>query len=202
MPEIISITDKISYIPASRSPLSSDIGLIAGQKALWLFDVGDGPAAAETVNSLSGPKNAVISHFHKDHMGNLEEINPDKIYLGANTYRYVNRGEIIEKDVYIEDGVNLHIFPLPSSHAKGSVGLEVDGRYAFLGDGIYSTAKQGRECYNSSVLKEEIDVLKNLKAEYFLLSHTAGLIKNREEVLSELEKIYSQRDPRQSYIFL
>ena len=135
-------------------------------------------------------------------MGNLEEINPDKIYLGANTYRYVNRGEIIEKDVYIEDGVNLHIFPLPSSHAKGSVGLEVDGRYAFLGDGIYSTAKQGRECYNSSMLKEEIDVLKNLRAEYFLLSHTAGLIKSREEVLSELEKIYSQRDPRQSYIFL
>ncbi|MGN0628811.1 MAG: hypothetical protein ACI4IW_04205 [Oscillospiraceae bacterium] len=202
MPEIISITDKISYIPASRSPLSSDIGLIVGQKALWLFDVGDSLAAAEAVNSLDGPKNAVISHFHRDHMGNLEEINPAKIYLGANTYRYASRGEIIEKDFYIEDGVNLHIFPLPSSHAKGSLGLEVDGKYAFLGDSTYSTAKQGRECYNSSVLKEEIAVLKNLKAEYFLLSHAVGLIKNREEVLSELEKIYSQRDPRQSYIFL
>lgn len=202
MVEIIGITDKISYIPASSPPLSSDIGLITGHKALWLFDVGDSPAAADAVNSFCGPKNAVISHFHRDHMGNLEEINLAKIYLSLNTHRYTNRGEIVEKDVYIEDGVKLHIFNLPSSHAKGSLGLEVNGKYAFLGDGTYPSVKRGRACYNSSVLKEEIAVLKNLSAEYFLLSHADGLIKSQEEVLSELERIYSQRDPRQSYIFL
>lgn len=202
MPKIINITDKISYLPASENPLSADIGIVEGEKALWLFDLGNSERAAEMINSLEKPKNAVISHFHKDHLGNLERVGLNKLYLGANTFNYAGRGEIVREDTYVDDGVKLRIFPLPSSHAKGSLGLEVNGEYAFLGDGVYPGTKSGQACYNASLLKEEITVLKTLNAKYFLLSHDENFVRKREDVLKELEEIYSQRDPKGSYIFL
>ena len=202
MPEIISITDKISYLPASENPLSADVGIIEGQKALWLFDLGNSAEAAEALNALKKPKNAVISHFHSDHLGNLERVVLSELYLGANTFNYAGRGKIVREDTYIDDGVKLRIFPLPSSHAKGSLGLEVSGEYAFLGDGVYPGTKNGKACYNASVLKEEIAVLKNLEAKYFLLSHDENFVRKKEDVLKELGDIYSQRNPRESYIFL
>ena len=76
------------------------------------------------------------------------------------------------------------------------------GDYAFLGDAIYSTMKQGKVCYNASVLKEEIAVLKNLSAKFFLISHDERFVRPKEEILSELEEIYSKRDPKESYIWI
>ncbi len=202
MMERIYINDKISYIAATKAPLSADIGIIEGEKSVWIFDAGNCEEVLEAINSIQARRNIVISHFHPDHMGNLKKIKAEKIYLGKNTYDYANCGEVVEKDIYIDDGAKLHIFPLPSSHAKGSLGLEVDGEYAFLGDGIYSTVKNGKICYNSSVLKEEIAVLESLEAKWFLLSHDRKFVKSREEVLSELYGIYSKRDPKESYIFI
>ncbi|MBQ3500781.1 MAG: hypothetical protein IJA70_05090, partial [Oscillospiraceae bacterium] len=107
----------------------------------------------------------------------------------------------VADDIFIDDGVKIHIFPLPSSHAKGSVGLET-GDYAFLGDATYATMKQGRVCYNASVLKEEITVLKNLSAKFFLISHDEKFIRPKEEIIAELEEIYSKRDPKESFIWI
>ena len=201
MTEIIKICDRISYIKASEEPLSADVGIIEGDKCVWLFDLGCSDDAAEEINGIEKPKKVVISHFHPDHMGNLERVGIAEVYLGANTFKYAKCGTVVDKDVFIDDGVKIHIFPLPSSHAKGSVGMEI-GEYAFLGDGTYATMKQGRACYNASVLKEEITVLKNLSAKYFLLSHDEKFIRNREEVISELEEIYSKRDPKESFIWI
>ena len=147
------------------------------------------------------PKNAVISHFHPDHIGNLEHVDLNEIYLGANTFKYAKRGKVIDKDVFIDDGIKIHLFPIPSSHAKGSLGMEI-GDYAFLGDATYSTMKQGKACYNSSVLKEEISVLKNLSAKFFLISHDEEFIKPKEKIVAELEEIYSRRDPKESFIWI
>ena len=144
MPEIISITDKISYLPAGENPLSADVGIVEGQKALWLFDLGNSAEAAEALNALKKPKNAVISHFHSDHLGNLDRVVLSELYLGANTFNYAWLGKFVRDDNYIDDGVKLRIFPLPSSHAKGSLGIEVSGEYAFLGDGVYPGTKNGK----------------------------------------------------------
>ena len=201
MTEIIKICDRISYIKASEEPLSADVGIIEEDKFVWLFDLGCSDDAAEEINGIEKPKKAVISHFHPDHMGNLERVGIAEVYLGANTFKYTKCGMVVDKDVFIGDGVKIHIFPLPSSHAKGSVGMEI-GEYAFLGDGTYATMKQGVVCYNASVLKEEITVLKSLSAKYFLLSHDEKFIRNREEVITELEEIYSKRDPKESFIWI
>lgn len=201
MADIVKITDRISYIKASGKPLSADVGIIEGDEFLWLYDIGADESVPISLSNFEKPKNLVISHFHPDHMGNLEHVELNEIYLGANTFKYAKRGTVVDKNVFIDDGIKMHIFPLPSSHAKGSVGLET-GDYAFLGDAVYATMKQGKVCYNASVLKEEINVLKNLSAKYFLISHDEKFVRPKEEIIAELEEIYSKRNPKESYIWI
>lgn len=198
MSDIIKISGRISYIKATDKPLSSDVGIFYGDKYTWLFDLGASDETAKTLDLIKNPKNAVISHFHPDHRGNLEHAVLNELFLSANTFKYAKKGSVIE-DKIIDDGEKIHIFSLPSSHAKGSLGMEI-GDYAFLGDAIYPTMKNGVTCYNSSVLKEEIAVLKNLSAKYFLISHDEKFIYPKDEIISRLECIYSKRDPKQSYI--
>ncbi|MBQ6699699.1 MAG: MBL fold metallo-hydrolase [Oscillospiraceae bacterium] len=201
MAEKIDISERISYIKATENPLSADIGMVLGDEYLWLFDIGADKAALEEVLKIQKPKKLVISHFHPDHTGNFEHAVFEETFVGANTFKYTYAGTIVEKDVFIDDGIKIHIFPLPSSHAKGSVGMEA-GEYAFLGDATYATAKQGRVCYNASVLKEEIAVLKKLSAKYFLISHDEKYVQKKEKIIAELEEIYSKCDPKESYIWL
>ena len=199
MADVIKVTARISYIKATEKPLSADVGIFEGDESVWIFDVGADASVPKSLNKIPKPKNAVISHFHPDHMSNLEHVDLNGIYLGTNTFKYAKRGTVVDKDVFIDDGIAIHIFPLPSSHAKGSLGMEI-GDYAFLGDATYSTMKQGKVCYNVSVLKEEIAVLKNLSAKFFLISHDEKFIRPKEEIIEELEEIYKKRDPKESYI--
>ena len=200
--ERIYITEYLSYWKATDNPLSADVGVIEGESGVWLYDVGNSGEAAENINTLNGKKNIVLSHFHPDHIGNLSSIRYEQLYQGANTLRYTKSGMAVTEDIYLQDGVQLHLFPLPSSHAKGSLGLEVNETYAFLGDGTYSTTKAGRRVYNAGLLLEQIRVLRGLKARWFLLSHDAEYVRSREEVLSRLEAIYKMRNPKESYIVL
>ncbi|MBR6476953.1 MAG: hypothetical protein IKS85_00760 [Lachnospiraceae bacterium] len=196
MKEIV-INDKISYIECSEEPLSADVGIIRDGKEIWLFDVGNDQRSIE---GLSGQYHVVLSHFHQDHVGNLDKIGIKKLYVSKETQKHVNfPGEIVEKDIYVG---NLHVFPLRSSHAKGSLGLEVNETYAFVGDALYCKAKNGKRCYNAQLLREEIDKLKELKANYLLASHHPGLIRKKDEVIAELEKIFARRKQWDPEIYL
>ena len=113
--------------------------------------------------------------------------------MGNYTFEKTGCGTIVNKPIYIDDGLQLQIFPFPSSHAKGSLALEVDETYILLADGIYSTAKQGRPAYNVTLLKEGIDLLKRSKAPWLLLSHADPFMQRKEDVLEMLEGIYAQR---------
>ena len=193
------ITDRISYIKATENPLSADVGVIEGERFLWLYDVGNRPEVTEYLNTLEKPKCVILSHFHADHIGGLDGLRYEKLYQGTATKKYTNAGETVSGELIIEDGITFRIFELPSSHAQGSIGLEVNN-YAFFGDGTYATAKQGRVVYNQGLLQAEIKVLKSLNAENFVLSHDERYIVPREEVISELEAIYSRRQKNEPYI--
>lgn len=185
----IKISETISYLPASENPLCADIGIIRENGCTWLYDVGNG---ADNIAGLDGNYHIVLSHFHQDHTGNLENIHADALYVSKETYTHVHAGTIVEKGLTVD---NLHIFPLPSSHTKGCLGLEVDNTYAFVGDALYSKSKNGCYIYNAQLLKEEIAVLKSLKATILLVSHFPGLVRRKDEVIAELEEIYAMRTP-------
>lgn len=201
LPERITIADRISYWKARREPLSADIGVIEGDSGFWIYDVGAGDIGAACIRGLSGGKNIVLSHFHADHIGNLEKVTFEKLYQGAYTLRHTQRGEAVRGNLWLEDGsLCMHLFELPSSHAKGCLGLEIDGQYAFLGDGTYCSVRQGRPVYNVGLLQQEIKVLESLRANYFLLSHDEVFVRDREEVLENLKSIYAGRIPGNPYI--
>lgn len=197
----IPLTPEIHYRKFTVSPLSAEIVLIQGREHLWLFDVGASPAALESLLALPQKPNVVISHFHPDHMANLDKLAVDALYVGSYTYEKTGFGTLVREPILIDDGLKLNIFPLPSSHARGSLGLEINETYVLLGDAVYSTMKQGRPAYNATLLKDEIDTLKSLKAPYFLLSHAEPFVQKKEDVLTMLENIYAQRDPNSPDIF-
>lgn len=187
MKEII-INEKISYIECTEDPLSADIGIIRDGDAVWLYDVGSDERA---ISELTGNYNVVLSHFHQDHTGNIGKLNIQEAFVSPETKRHVQMGAVADKDISIG---NLHIFPLPSSHCKGCLGLEVEETYAFVGDALYSKFRDGCYIFNAQLVKEEIAVLKKLKAPYLLVSHFKGLVRRRDEVIAELEELYQSRD--------
>lgn len=185
---VIRISDTISCIEASDNPLCANIGIIRREDGTWLYDVGNGE---KNIAGLDGRYHIVLSHFHADHTGNIGRIQAESLYVSRETYGHIDRGEIVREDLHI---CGMHIFPLPSSHTKGSLGLEVDGEYAFVGDGLYSKARDGFYVYNAQLLKDEIEVLGRLKAPKLLVSHFKGLVRDRNEVIEELKEIYARRD--------
>ena len=115
--------------------------------------------------------------------------------------KHTHIGSIIEDDVYIEDGKSvLHMFPLPSSHAKGSIALEVNDEYCFLGDGLYAMQKGFQSLYNTGILKEEIEVLKKVKAKNFMCSHKTPFGRSKAGVIRWLESIYNMKTKDNPYI--
>lgn len=190
------ITSSIHYIERSFNPLSSDIAIIDDGGIKWLFDVGNN---IDSIKELNGEYNVVISHFHIDHIGSINNINAKKIYLSKQSYKHINRGIIVDKDIHIG---GIHIFPLPSSHAKGSLGLEVDEEYVFVGDSLYGKEKDDKVSYNVQLLKEQIEVLKNLKATKIIESHNMDKVLSKQDVLIRLEDIYSQRNKNNTEILV
>lgn len=138
IPHIRTINNHISYLTPTEHPLSANVVIIEGDAFLWGYDVGNHPAVPEILQKKSkqtGKKiRVILSHFHPDHIGNLSEISCEAVYQGKNTFRYTKTGTVIEEDTWFQDGdVRLHLFPIPSSHAKGSLALEVDETWCFLG---------------------------------------------------------------------
>lgn len=185
---MIVINDRISYIEATENPLSADIGIIRCDDSVWLYDVGNDE---KNLPALNDEYNVVISHFHADHMGSLAKIRTKNLYVSHETEKHAGYGTVITEDTYIGD---MHIFPIPSIHAKGCLGLEVDGRYAFVGDALYCKVRDNHFIYNVSLLNEQILVLSGLRAPYFMVSHHEGMIREKQEVIAELKSIYAMRE--------
>ncbi|MBR4795495.1 MAG: MBL fold metallo-hydrolase [Lachnospiraceae bacterium] len=196
----IKISDNISYIEATEEPLSADIGIIRSGNELFLYDVGRGES---NIASLNGEYNVVLSHFHPDHTGNLGSIKCKGMYVSKETYKHVSERCNASESIIVEDGMgigNISIFPIPSSHAKGCLGVMVDDRYAFVGDALYGRVRAGYYTYNVQFLKEEIEVLKALKAEYLLVSHYKGMVADKSRIIERLSRIYEMRDKNSSEI--
>lgn len=195
---MLQLNEFISYLPASRKPLSSDVVFVRqtlsdGETVTWIFDVGSSKKAADAINSVEGKKNIVLSHFHPDHVLNLlRGIKCDEIFVSKYTKHYVRVGKLVEKDFTADGTPEIKVIRFPSSHAKGSLAL-LCGNYAFLGDGTYAKEKIGEHSYNAQLLKEEIDVLEKLPCEFVCLSHDKNFVQKRTDLIALHKKIYARR---------
>ena len=60
--------------------------------------------------------------------------------------------------------------------------------------------KCGHNLYNAGILKEEINVLQNIKAEKFMLSHRTPFEKPKGIIMRWLGEIYDRRVKGEVYI--
>lgn len=195
------------HIAACDEPLSSDVFIIKGQKATWIFDAGNGEPYASKLNKTEGERNLILSHFHSDHTENVKTVSFSKIYAGKYTIQhieeYAENAVIVNEDLFIKDGdLNLHIFPMPASHSKGSVAMEINDEYIFMGDAAYACRKDGKLVYNASKLREQIDTLKALKGNKCVLSHERKLVYRKQTVILNLERILKKQEKNNPYIEL
>lgn len=203
---MINLTQNISYIPSSTKPFSCDVVFIKGQKFTWIFDCGTTKEIADEINKIQMPKNIVISHFHPDHILNLARINYDNLYVSKYTKKYTFKGTVLESDFFAQDFLDttskkenldnqknqIKIFHLPSSHAKGCLCLSCSD-YCFMGDGTYAKELIGNHYYNAQLLLQMINVMENIDAKYFCLSHDKNFVQNKETVIALYKDIYKRR---------
>ena len=230
MPKIVKLTDRIQYLQMSYDPLSADVIAVRGDSAWWIFDVGACDEAAQFINDLPRnlvddvanlakrdndvrlAKNVIISHFHRDHLLNVQRmcggeisLDIDALYVGAYASKTFGEIEGVAKNVVMEplsfdDGVRIQILPMPNSHAKGSLALIVDD-YVFLGDATYPMVGHGSpDVYNVQILGEQIKLLKTLSASRFCLSHKRGLVRDKTSVIQFLESVYARHQKNENYI--
>lgn len=215
------INDRISYIPASENPLSSDLGIITGDRSVYIFDTGSTPQNLNFLHRLPSDKSIIVSHFHSDHtwwlrkhrVGDRDLPKDDtlsieyerpaygRLYVSKQSFAYTGGTDIVSEPVIIEDGVKLQILPLPCTHCKGSLALVVDDEYVFLGDSTYPAAlPSGGYGYNAQLLNSEIEVLESLNAENYLLSHDRHFVRPGHAVLRMLKATYMKWDKCSPYI--
>lgn len=229
-------------MPSETTPLSADVYAIRGKTAWWIFDVGACDEAVDFINNLpcdgAAPlkKNIVISHFHRDHFFNLPRVHFDNLFVGRETFRHCDESirarsgtQVVESPLQFEDGLQIRIEPIPSSHAKGSLiltvgdatarkanatacdGLDVAGEQsrdergcgpiAFLGDSTYPTVNhRGPDFYNVQLLYQQIQFLRACPTQFYYMSHRRFVLREKESVLQILESYYSKRQPNKNQI--
>lgn len=193
---MIKINDYISYIEKSRDPLSAEVFVIQGKKNVYIYDVGNGEKYVDMINRQISDKIVVLSHFHPDHIYNLNQINYQKLYQSKNTSKYTKINGYISEEIKTDDEIK--IIEIPSTHAKGCLALEF-GDYLFVGDSFYASNKR---LYNANFLKMQIDYLKTSKVQYVIMSHREPLVESKEVILKELIEIYNKRNPKEPFISL
>lgn len=200
--EIIELNEQISYIKASKNPLSSDVVFIKRKDCIWVYDVGACKETAHEIEQIFKKKKVVLSHFHPDHVWNLICTTRSELYVSETTRKYVKQGTIVEDEI-VEPAngkyPELRVFNFPSCHAKGCLALQC-GEYVFLGDATYSQEKGSKHIYNEQILKQMIDCIEQLDCEFIGLSHSRGFIHKKEDVLILLKSIYGFREKGRSEI--
>lgn len=166
---MIRLTPKICQIPAVSEPLSADVFIIEGDERYYVYDVGCNDEALEALSALDKPVTVILSHFHRDHTGNMSRFTPAETLAGARTCKYVDNATLVDAPLTIRDGVEIIVQPCVSPHVPGCLIATVDGEYTFIGDLHYARPGTGQ-----GEAKGMLNVLKTLDTRYFVVSHAQG----------------------------
>lgn len=162
---IRKIDNKTYIISEPKSSQSNSCFLILGSKEAILFDSGTGENRSESLNTVLGtltdlPVTLLLSHFHFDHIGNINEFNcigipeipevEDKLsgdsllYLTSEETLVKKRANVkISKRFQVGKDIDLgnrkiKILHTPG-HSKESISIiDHENGYVFTGDLIYN----------------------------------------------------------------
>ena len=180
--------EKIKYLPADDNPLSADVFFVEGDKHCYIYDVGNNDDSLRHINQVNKEKRIILSHYHKDHIGNIDNIDYSDLYVGEETYRAIGKGIIIEDSFSIQDGVKIEIIHCISPHTDGSLIVNIDNEYTLIAD-LYFT----RPPFDKEKAMKMIKFLKNIDTQYFVISHQEDAnVVPKEKLIAELLDYFNQ----------
>ena len=161
-----TISAKIKYLPATNAPLSADVFCIDGDQYCYVYDVGSDARSLRYLNQIGKEKVVVISHYHKDHTGNIEGVHYRDLFVGRKTYETIGKGVVVEDTFTINDGVRVDVIHCTSPHTDGSLIITVDNEYTLIAD-LYFT----RPPFDKDKGMKMLESLRNIDTKYFVISH-------------------------------
>lgn len=182
-----AIGKRIKYLPATNEPLSADVYLIDGDKYCYIYDVGNNENSLQYINQPGKEKVVILSHYHKDHTGNIEGIHYRDLYVGNKTYEAVGKGIIVEDKLTINDGVKIDVIHCTSPHTDGSLIITVDNEYTLIAD-LYFT----RPPFDKDKAMKMIESLRHIDTKYFVISHQEEeKVIPKDKLIAELTAYFS-----------
>lgn len=160
------ITDYIKYLPATDDPLSADVYFIEGEKFCYIYDVGNNDIALRHINQIQKEKCIILSHYHKDHTGNIDRINYSNLYVGNKTFEVINKGKIIKDALTLYDGIKIEILPCISPHTEGSLVVTINNEYTLIADLFFTHPP-----FDKNIVSNMIDTLHKIDTKYLVVSH-------------------------------
>lgn len=176
------LTEKIKYLPAVDNPLSADVFFVEGDKRCYIYDVGNNEDSLRHINQVNKEKTIILSHYHRDHIGNIDDIEYCDLYVGRETYHATGKGIIVEDSVSIQDGVKIEIIHCISPHTDGSLIVNIDNEYTLIAD-LYFT----RPPFDKEKAMKMVKFLENIDTQYFVISHQEDAnVVPKEKLIAEL----------------
>ena len=182
------IGGKIKYLPATDNPLSADVYCIDGDKYCYIYDVGNNDTSLQYINQINKENIVILSHYHKDHSGNINSIHFRSLYVGKETCESIGKGNIVEDKLTINDGVRIDVLHCISPHTDGSLILTVDNEYTLIAD-LYFT----RFPFNKEKAMQMLESLKAIDTKFFVVSHQeVEKVIPKDILIAELTDYFNQ----------
>lgn len=144
-----------------------------------------------------------------------------ELYVSSQTKKYTGDGTVVDSPLVLQDEtltgepLKIEIRPIPSSHSKGCLMMIVNDELIFLGDSTYCAWKTGTSDededtapgvghaeYNVQLLKAEMELLQEVKAEKVALSHDRKFIRPKKVVIREFQSVFALREPGKNVIVM
>ena len=185
------ISDKIKYIPATNDPLSADVYFIEGDSHCYLYDVGNNDDSLFHINQVPKEKVIILSHYHKDHIGNIAHINDSQLYVGKETYDTIGTGTIVTETFSRMDGINIEIIPCVSPHTDGSLIVNINNEYTLIADLFFT-----RPPFDKAKAHKMIETLQAIHTKYFVVSHQDDeKVIPKEKLIADLSEYFFAVNP-------
>ena len=183
-----AIGKRIKYLPATNDPLSADVHCIEGDQYCYIYDVGNDDRSLQYINQISKEKIVILSHYHKDHTGNIADIRYRDLYVGKQTHEAIGKGIIVEDAITINDRVRIDVIHCISPHTDGSLIITVDNEYTLIAD-LYFT----RPPFEMEKAMKMIETLRDIDTKYFVISHQEDeKVIPKETLITELTAYFYQ----------
>lgn len=179
--KFIRINPHISLITSDLNFICAQIGIIQGKKESLLIDAGASCAqinllkekieSKELNNNIS---KCIITHFHPDHIKNLEILNNLEVIGSKNTSRYTRVDTLINKNTTLDLGdISVEIIPLPSIHAKGSLCIYIPVyKIMFIGDSLCLRGENdNKRVTNKDITINMVNILKSHPTDLYIDGH-------------------------------